>query len=81
MGIQITIDIEDCQADCTHAGHSGGFTRGGPRTLCDHPESVKYATRCKTSVKDDDDKFHWRHRVVKSGKIPGWCPLRHGCKY
>ncbi len=80
--MQITVEIKDCQ-ECRHEGHSGAFTPGGAKPVCDHKEAVDYATQNKqVNKKNKDDRYHWRHRVIKNTKkIPSWCPLTYGCRY
>jgi hypothetical protein len=88
--MQITIIITDCN-DCRHRDHSGAFTKGGTKPICGHPLAVDYATKDKKFPKPPikgsgkDEKYHWRHRVLKKDgdllKIPGWCPLKFGEGY
>jgi hypothetical protein len=88
--MQITVDIKHCD-DCRHRDHSGAFTKGGAKPICSHSYAVEYATRNKTFPKfpvkgsGGDEKYHWRHRVLRMKQsrliIPDWCPLKHGEAY
>ena len=59
------------------------ITSGGAKMICGHPDAVKWATKNKqVNKKDKDDRYHWRHWVIKDHKkIPGWCPLKNGSGY
>jgi len=79
MSIHVTVVINKCP-DCRHCGHSGSFTTGGAKPICDHPKVFRY-------VEGDDG---WECRVIpysatENGRvpkrIPAWCPLRHGENY
>ena len=78
----VTVCLRNC-FDCSHVDHSGAFTPGGAKTICGHPDAYRWATKDKqVNRKDKDDKYHWRHRVIKDHKkIPGWCPLKNGMCY
>ena len=86
--MQITVIIDKCR-QCRHIDHSGAFTPGGAKPVCGHDKAVELATAQKTFKKvpagKADDKYHWRHRVIKhpdnDERMPHWCPLRHGHKY
>lgn len=71
--MKIEVEIRSCY-DCRYLGHSGAFTKGGAKLVCEHPDALP-------SRIHGDDKYHWRHRVVNGKKIPSWCPLRHGSQY
>lgn len=38
--MEIKINIKTCK-DCCHLSHSGAFTKGGAKPVCDHPDAVK----------------------------------------
>lgn len=80
--LQVTVCLRNC-TDCAHSDHSGAYTPGGAKQICGHSDAVKWATRDKqVNKKDKDDKYHWRHRVIRDyNKIPEWCPLKHGAGY
>lgn len=69
------IKIDKCK-NCPYLDHSGMFTKGGAKPVCDGPGCVDSFTRSKT-FRNKDDKFHWRHRVVDPEKTPpkNKCPL------
>lgn len=88
MEIKINKTIKNCE-ECRHIDHSGGFTPGGAKPVCDHPKAVDMAGTGK-------DKYHWKHRVIPykrvmldelrsvrrpKNSIPEWCPLKNGCEY
>lgn len=81
-GVTLTVCLRTCQ-DCRHNDHSGAFTPGGAKQICGHHDAYRWATRDKqVNRKDKDDKYHWRHRVIKDPKkIPAWCPLKNGMCY
>ena len=77
----ITVEIKKCFPDCRHASHSGAFTKGGSKPVCDGPNVCDIVRKFK-NLPDNDDKYHWKHRVFKINKpIPAWCPLRNGEQY
>jgi len=79
--MQIIVQINSC-AECRHRDHSGAFTPGGSRPICGHSKAVKTFTQFKTfKPGKEDDKWHWRHRVLDMKKIPGKCPLVLGYLY
>lgn len=82
VSMSLTVVLNGCK-DCRHRDHSGAFTPGGARPICGHYDAVRFATYKKlVNKKDKDDKYHWRHRVLKDlNKIPEWCPLKHGMCY
>ena len=88
-------DIVNC-GTCYHRKHSGSFTLGGAKSICDHPDcsvTVKKmynlkdedANRNDKNYKIEDQCYYWRNRLVESffllGKIPKFCPLKNGFKY
>ena len=92
MGIVIEVAL-DCCRQCRHIGHSGSFTHGGARSICDHPDAcearrspavfIKEYPMYAKDVKDRaaDWKYHWYNRIVDDRYIPDWCPLKHGSSY
>jgi hypothetical protein len=80
--MQVTVIINKCR-QCRHLGHSGAFTKGGAKPVCEHDSAVEEATALKACK--GDDKYHWRHRVPKypdrQDGMPSWCPLRRGHRY
>ena len=80
MTLKVVVTLETC-FDCRSIDHSGAFTKGGVKTICNHNDAVEFFTVGKT-LRNKRDKYHWRHRVIKNPyKIPGLCPLRHERKY
>lgn len=78
--------IKGCH-ECPHSGHSGAFTIGGARSICNHNSSCRprrskedfkaeYPKYFKESEKDKWEHWshHWFHRITE-GDIPDWCPL------
>lgn len=64
----ISIQINSC-TECRHWGHSGAFTKGGAKAVCDHDVSC------------EKRGYDWRDRIIKTDKIPEWCPLKFGAKH
>ena len=62
--MDITVTIKTC-SECRHLGHSGAFTPGGARLVCEHSGDSDWASRV----------------IAKDKSIPDWCPLKHGAKY
>ena len=72
----ITIELLSCM-DCRHKDHSGAFTPGGAKPVCDHDDAPCGPTSIKA-----EDRYHWKYRVInKYPEIPSWCPLKNGSKY
>ena len=86
----ITVEVNYCR-QCRHVDHSGGFTKGGARTICGHSDAcevrkskeeftAEYPMYAKEF--DGDFKYHWYNRIIENEKkIPDWCPLKHGSCY
>ena len=69
------VTIRNC-SECRHRGHSGAFTQGGAKPVCDHDGAVDTFGAGKM------DRYHWRHRVVNlNTDPPAKCPLRNGGSY
>lgn len=58
------IKVSNCH-ECPHVSHSGAFTVGGARTICDHDEACRKRGH------------EWHKRTIKKedGTPPSWCPL------
>lgn len=94
--MEVKVNINTCY-DCRHLGHSGSFTHGGARNICDHDEAYRRVRVSKTRFKKmypmykshtygEGWKYHWIHRIVEDDNrqitgIPDWCPLKHGGSY
>jgi len=88
--IEIRKTIRTC-SDCRHLGHSGQFTPGGARPVCDHPWATDLMSppgiprprpTDRGPLGPDNNAFHWRHREVGRDSVPpASCPLRHGQDY
>lgn len=71
-----TIQINTC-SDCPHVGHSGAFTPGGAKPVCDHDDATNRVCQFKRNV-PKKERWHWKYRQVKlDGAVPAWCPLNH----
>jgi hypothetical protein len=57
------IKIENCR-ECPHFGHSGGFDRGGPKPMCEHPDAKTHRRLSRRPLSE-----------MRTISIPGWCPL------
>ncbi len=64
MPVFETIVINTCR-DCRHVDHTGGFTKGGSKPCCNHPDIV--------TLKGNDC---FKRIIKKIEKIPGWCPFK-----
>ena len=70
----VTLEIKSC-GGCPYVGHSGGFTPGGAKPVCDHNDAVDRVCQFKNVSKKD--RWHWKYRkVTLDGAIPVWCPLK-----
>lgn len=90
--MKITITIEKCR-QCTHIDHSGGFTPGGAKSICGHPEIVNTIMKVKGLPRDGANDpnvdpttkaWYWKNRIIDmpdKNVIPTFCPLLNGCKY
>lgn len=72
--MEVTVEIKNCRG-CHHVGHSGGYTPGGAKIICGHPDIVKIIG-C----------WDWKQRVIKESwmdhdEIPVFCPMLNGYKY
>lgn len=77
MTKQIIIKIERCE-DCPHKDHTGGFTKGGPKPCCHHPNVVESrGHNCFNRVIPYKDEYVPRleREARLTIKIPDWCPL------
>ena len=62
-----------------------------PRTKCDsncrHWDSpIRGVAICSETgfldhVDDDKKELHLKYKIVESGHLPNWCPLKQGCKF
>lgn len=66
--VVVTKRLTHC-GQCRHKDHSGGYTPGGPKPICQH------SATCAARGSD------WKNRVIEGVKIPVWCPLRSGAEY
>ena len=73
--MRVVVDIKNC-GDCRHLDHSGAFTPGGAKDVCDHRNASSTST-----LKRHKEKWHWKNRVVRADRIPSWCPLKAGGNY
>ena len=53
----ISVQINSC-TECRHWGHSGAFTKGGAKAVCDHDVSC------------EQRGYDWEDRIIKSSNIP-----------
>jgi hypothetical protein len=72
----IKVWLENCE-QCHHIDHSGSFTPGGAKLICGHD----YASECVNIIKDINDGWDWKNRIVDGFNIPNWCPLQNGYNY
>ena len=77
MSLTVAVQLKCC-SDCHHVGHSGAFTPGGAKDVCDHADAV---VRCPNGKAKGDDRYHWKYRVGRRSRIPSWCPLKYGSPY
>ena len=85
--MKVTLNLT-CKT-CPRLGHSGAFTKGGAKPVCEHPHAVYWFTNGKSLSQPDDtwseerirsaeNRYHWMHRVIDLNKEPPKeCPLRH----
>lgn len=78
--MSVSIEIKNC-GDCMYLEHSGAFTPGGAKPVCNGPDAVDTFTKNKkvnsNKKRFPDDKYHWRHRVIRdTNKIHNHCPLK-----
>ncbi len=93
--MEIKINIKTC-LDCDHVGHSGAFTKGGAKPICEHSYAAECVWKEKQEDPDAEKYWDWKYRVIpyrtkinndlnvkyrEPKKIPSWCPLKHGYKY
>lgn len=75
----VSFDLKNCY-ECKHKDHTGGFSQGGSKSVCDHPNAKESATKRGVSKRLFlSGKSIWLKDIDK--KIPNWCPLHHGFKY
>lgn len=71
-----TLRIKNC-GKCPYVSHSGAFTPGGAKDTCGHPNAVDTFTEDVDEGDPNQDKYHWRHRVVDREQAPPeQCPIR-----
>ena len=63
--MEIKVIINSCN-ECRHGGHSGAFTPGGARPVCEHGMASDVSSK---SV-HGDMKHHWRRRVIPHNERP-----------
>lgn len=94
--MKIEVTIESCR-DCRYIDHSGSFTPGGARTICNHPDVIEIVGEIKKIFKPNDYIKHLNNQkspLYKAAEnyihwehrviektIPEWCPLKHGKPY
>ena len=73
----IEVEINKC-SDCIHLDHSGAFTEGGSKPICNHEDAF-----CTARAKQMGcTRYDWKYRVVTTdGPLPDWCPLKTGSQY
>ena len=76
----IQIEIKNCR-ECKHCEHTGGFTKGGAKPGCNHPETVKSkGSDCFKRV--IPNRISAGFKTIREPKsIPNWCPMKNGFKY
>ena len=68
--MSVYIEINTCHR-CPHADHSGAFTPGGAKPVCNHDAVLR-----RVQESGVPDYYHWRHRIrPNGGRVPRWCPL------
>jgi len=60
------IQVQDCSS-CPHLSHTGAFTRGGAKPLCNHPTTVKERLGKEGGLS--------KMQIPKFPRQPKWCPL------
>ncbi len=71
-----TLVIKNC-GKCPYVSHSGAFTPGGAKDTCGHPEAFETFAAHVDQSDPNQDRYHWRHRVVdRELPPPTACPLR-----
>lgn len=61
----IHIIIKSC-SDCQYLDHSGAFTEGGAKSICNNYYALS-----------KEYQRHWKYRIVDTNKLPSWCPLEN----
>lgn len=80
MAVQLVINT--C-GECPYVDHSGAFTPGGAKDICQHKNAVaSFAGHIGDDAPNPDnlaggDRYHWKHRIVDRGaEPPPQCPIR-----
>ena len=74
---QIITNIDNCE-QCPHNDHTGGFTQGGAKPTCGHPETIDSKGHdCFLRV---IPYFTTRRGIHMPKMIPAWCPLNDAPK-
>lgn len=64
--MEIKIKIKSCN-DCRHLSHSGAFTPGGAKPVCDHDKAIPTKEEIgskRWGGKITKDLYHWKNRVI-----------------
>lgn len=71
-GSSVFLQIPTC-GRCPFVDHSGSFTPGGAKTICNHRDAVEtFAANV-----EGEDRYHWKYRQVNHDAAPPeQCPLR-----
>lgn len=71
-GSSVFLQIPTC-GRCPFVDHSGSFTPGGAKTICNHRDAVEtFAANVA-----GEDRYHWKYRQVNHDAAPPeQCPLR-----
>jgi len=75
--VLVTTELNSC-SDCSHHDHSGAFTPGGARPVCNHRtvcESRGYEWQCRIVPHHMIKGINGRP-TYELDEIPDWCPFR-----
>lgn len=78
MALTLSITIKNC-SECRHVGHSGNFTPGGAKPICDHPKASEMVKIIK-DLRDDNANdipdselnkqcWYWKNRVIPYKRV------------
>ena len=73
----ITTHIQNCD-ECPYCDHSGAFTPGGAKPICNHPkilETKGYDWDKRVIPYRREFIFNDERSILKPKRIPDWCPL------